>query len=38
LGKALSSKEVKEAIKRNFGEEYNEIVYRLLETVTGSKI
>ena len=38
LGKVLSSKGGKEAIKRNFGEDYIEIAYRLLETVSGSKL
>jgi hypothetical protein len=37
LGKTLSSKEAKEAIKKKFGEEYIEIAYRLLEVVSGSK-
>lgn len=38
LGRVLSSKGGKEAIKRKFGEEYIEIAYRVLETVSGSKI
>jgi len=37
LSKALASKGIKEAIKKNFGEEYIEIAYRLLENVGGSK-
>jgi hypothetical protein len=38
LGKTLSSKEAKEAIKNQFGKEYIEIAYRLFENVGGSKI
>jgi hypothetical protein len=38
LNKTFSSKEAKQVIKKKFGEEYIEIGYRLLETLSRGKI